>query len=104
VDPERLAHASARLPTFEEANRLACVLTLMADPTRARLLYALDAADELCVGDLALALGVSEDAASYGLRALRTAGLVTPRNQGSDGLLPPRRRLPLTTAEQCCVS
>ena len=33
------------------------VLTLIADPTRMRLLFALDAADELCVGDLALALG-----------------------------------------------
>ncbi|UMG94903.1 metalloregulator ArsR/SmtB family transcription factor [Nocardioides sp. TF02-7] len=54
----------------------------MADPTRARLLYALDVAEELCVGDLAMALGVSEDAASYGLRVLRTAGLVTPRRQG----------------------
>jgi DNA-binding transcriptional ArsR family regulator len=82
VDPERVAHARARLPTSEEGDRLASVLTLMADPTRARLLYALDVAEELCVGDLALALGVSEDAASYGLRVLRTAGLVAPRKQG----------------------
>ena len=56
--------------------------TLPRDPTRARLLYALDVAEELCVGDLALALAVSEDAASYGLRVLRTAGLVTRRKQG----------------------
>lgn len=54
----------------------------MADPTRARLLYALDIVDELCVGDLALALDISEDAASYGLRVLRTAGLVTRRKEG----------------------
>ncbi len=58
------------------------VLTLIADPTRMRLLFALDAADELCVGDLALALEVSEDAASYGLRMLRTAGLVRRRREG----------------------
>lgn len=82
VDPERVARARDRLPSAEEGDRLASVLTLMADPTRARLLYALDVAEELCVGDLALALGVSEDAASYGLRVLRTAGLVTPRRQG----------------------
>ena len=55
---------------------------LIADPTRARLLYALDVVEELCVSDLALALGVSEDAASYGLRVLRTAGLVTRRKAG----------------------
>lgn len=82
VDPERVARARDRLPDAEEGDRLASVLTLMADPTRARLLYALDVAEELCVGDLALALGVSEDATSYGLRVLRTAGLVTPRRQG----------------------
>ena len=34
------------------------------------------------MGDLALALGCGEDAASYALRLLRTAGLVTSRKQG----------------------
>ena len=34
----------------------------MADPTRARVLFALDMVEELCVGDLALALEASEDA------------------------------------------
>lgn len=47
-----------------------------------RLLFALDAAEELCVGDLALALNASEDAVGYGLRMLRTAGLVTRRKDG----------------------
>lgn len=82
VDPERVALARERLPTAEEGDRLTSVLSLMADPTRARLLYALDVVEELCVGDLALALSVSEDAASYGLRVLRTAGLVTRRKAG----------------------
>jgi len=65
-----------------DANRLADLLSLMGDPVRVRLLYALDLVDELCVGDLALALGVSQDAASYGLRLLRTAGLVQTRRDG----------------------
>jgi DNA-binding transcriptional ArsR family regulator len=82
VDPQRVAKARARLPSAEEGDRLTSVLSLMADPTRARLLYALDLVEELCVGDLALALEVSEDAASYGMRVLRTAGLVTRRKQG----------------------
>ena len=82
VDPERVARARARLPSAEEGDRLTSVLSLMADPTRARLLYALDIVEELCVGDLALALAVSEDAASYGLRVLRTAGLVNRRKVG----------------------
>ena len=49
---------------------------------RSRILFALVAVKRLCVGDLALALGVSEDAVSYGLKLLRTAGLVTFRKQG----------------------
>lgn len=74
--------ARERLPSAEEGDRLTSVLSLMADPTRARLLYALDVVEELCVGDLAIALSVSEDAVSYGLRVLRTAGLVTRRKEG----------------------
>lgn len=85
IDPERVAEARKRLPTAEEGDRLTSVLSIMADPTRARLLYALDVVDELCVGDLALALAVSQDAASYGLRVLRTAGLVTRRKEGRAG-------------------
>ena len=54
----------------------------MADPTRVRLLGALDVVPEMCVGDLALTLEVNEDAVSYGLRVLRTAGLVTYRREG----------------------
>jgi DNA-binding transcriptional ArsR family regulator len=54
----------------------------MADPVRLRLIYALDVAEELCVGDLALALAVSEDSVSYALRLLRTAGLVRTRKDG----------------------
>lgn len=99
VDPERVARARERLPSAEEGDRLASVLSIMADPTRARLLYALDVAEELCVGDLALALLISEDAASYGLRVLRTAGLVTRRKEGrvvyyrlSDGFPEPLRQ------------
>ena len=45
-------------------------------------MFALSAVEELCVGDLALALDVSEDAVSYGLKLLRTAGLVQNRKQG----------------------
>ncbi|CAN5684263.1 hypothetical protein BH24ACT13_BH24ACT13_06890 [soil metagenome] len=82
VDPDRVARARARLPGRDEAARLTSVLTLIADPTRSRVLYALDVVEELCVGDLALALEASEDAIGYALRVLRTAGLVTNRKEG----------------------
>ena len=82
IDPERVAHARSRLPNAEDAARLTGLLSLMADPVRLRLIYALDIVEELCVGDLALALDVSEDSVSYALRLLRTAGLVRTRKDG----------------------
>ncbi len=82
IDPERVAHARSRLPNADDAARLTGLLSLMADPVRLRLIYALDIVEELCVGDLALALDVSEDSVSYALRLLRTAGLVLTRKEG----------------------
>ena len=82
VDAERVAAARKRLISAEDAGRLASLLGLLADPVRARILYALDTVEELCVGDLALALEASEDAVGYGLRILRTAGLVAGRRAG----------------------
>ena len=82
LDPDRVAHARERLPSADDAVRLTGLLSLMADPVRLRILYALDLTEELCVGDLALALGANEDQVTYALRLLRTAGLVVGRKQG----------------------
>ena len=82
VDPERVAAARLRVLDVEQAGRLAGLLGLLADPTRARILYALDLVDELCVGDIALVLQATEDSVGYALRVLRTAGLVSTRKQG----------------------
>lgn len=82
LDPDRVEHARARLPSADDAVRLTGLLSLMADPVRLRVLYALDLTEELCVSDLALALGCSEDQVTYGLRLLRAAGLVVARKQG----------------------
>lgn len=82
VDPVRVAQVRSRLLDVDDAGRLTGMLGLLADSTRARILYALDAVDELCVGDIAMALGATEDSVGYGLRVLRTAGLVSPRKQG----------------------
>ena len=82
IDPDRVAHARSRLPDADDAARLTGLLSLMADPVRLRLIYALDIVAELCVGDLALALDVSEDSVSYALRLLRSAGLVVTRKDG----------------------
>ncbi len=93
-----MARTGSHTPT-DRGRTVTSVLTLIADPTRMRLLFALDAAEELCVGDLALALNASENAVGYGLRMLRTAGLITRRKDGrmvfyrlAQGFLEPLRQ------------
>ncbi|MDP9165543.1 MAG: metalloregulator ArsR/SmtB family transcription factor [Actinomycetota bacterium] len=82
IDPERVARARRRMPSLDEASRLTSLLSLIADPVRLRLLYALNVSEELCVGDLALALEANEDQVTYALRLLRAAGLVVARKEG----------------------
>ena len=85
VDPDRVAAARARGLPLGDARGLGALLTLLSDPIRARILVALIETGEMCVGDLALALDVSEDSASYALRVLRSAGLVVRRAEGRMG-------------------
>jgi DNA-binding transcriptional ArsR family regulator len=82
VNAERVAAARAGVLSTAEAGRLAGLLGMLADPVRSRILFALLAAGELCVGDLALALGVTEDQVSYALKMLRLTGLVSFRKDG----------------------
>jgi DNA-binding transcriptional ArsR family regulator len=82
VNAERVAAARAGVLPIAEAARLAGLLGMLADPVRSRILFALVAAEELCVGDLALALEVTEDQVSYALKMLRLAGLVSFRKDG----------------------
>ncbi|MGI8576910.1 MAG: ArsR/SmtB family transcription factor [Nocardioidaceae bacterium] len=74
--------ASDHVLPVPEAERLSRLLGLVADPVRSRVLFALVSVDELCVGDLALALDVTEDQISYALKLLRTSGLVLTRRDG----------------------
>jgi len=78
VDADAVATARANVLTPSDADRLSRLLALLCDPTRARILFALVAVDELCVGDVAAALDISMDQSSYGLRALRQAASSPP--------------------------
>lgn len=82
VDPERVEVARRALAA--SAERLD-VLTLLAEPVRQRIVRALLAVDELCVGDLAVAVDVSEDSITYATRQLRAAGVVERRSVGRYG-------------------
>lgn len=65
----------------EKAQRMAEFLGFLADPNRLRILSIL-AKQEMCVGDLAMAVGMNESAVSHQLRTLRTIRLVSSRKQG----------------------
>jgi ArsR family transcriptional regulator, lead/cadmium/zinc/bismuth-responsive transcriptional repressor len=82
VNPGQVAAARAGVLGVEEAGRLAGLLGMLADPVRSRILFALVSGGELCVGDLALVLEVTEDQVSYALKMLRLAGLVSFRKDG----------------------
>ena len=82
VDQQAVTAARSRVLSVGDAGRLAGLLGMLADPVRSRILFALAAADELCVGDLALALDVNQDQVSYALKMLRLAGLVSFRKAG----------------------
>ncbi len=85
VDPERVEAARTGGIPNAEAQLIGASLSLLVDPLRVRILSALLTTDEMCVGDIALALDASEDAVSYALRLLRTAGLVHRRREGRMG-------------------
>lgn len=74
--------SSVALTDPAEAGQLAELFKLLGDPTRARILFALLEAGELCVGDLAHTVDVPESTVSHALRLLRTAGVVRNRRDG----------------------
>jgi len=82
VDPRGVAEASAAVLPAAEADALVSLMTLLADRNRVRVMFALGSVPELCVGDLALSLGMSADQSSYALKQLRAAGLVSTRRDG----------------------
>ena len=82
VDAAAVQQAVAAVISTADADRLAALLAVLADPVRVRTLFALASVDELCVGDLALALGISMDQSSYALKQLRAAGVVGSRRDG----------------------
>jgi DNA-binding transcriptional ArsR family regulator len=72
---------TAELLETELVAALADTFKVLGDPTRVRILDAL-ARRELCVGDIADLLGLTESAVSHQLRLLRGARLVRQRRAG----------------------
>lgn len=62
---------------------LATLYKMFADPTRIKLLHALEK-NELCVCDLAALLGMTKSAISHQLKALKLSDLVKFRKEGQN--------------------
>jgi len=82
LHPEHVGPLIGRVIGREDADCVASAFALLADATRARILHALSLAEELCVCDLALLLGMSESAVSHQLRLLRINRTVDRRKVG----------------------
>lgn len=70
-----------KMPPDELLYDLAELFKVFGDSTRIRILYALFES-ELCVGDIAQLLGLSQTAVSHQLRVLKTNKLVKSRREG----------------------
>jgi DNA-binding transcriptional ArsR family regulator len=81
IHPEAVQKARALALEEDHLLLLAETFQALADPTRARLVYAL-IQQPLCVRDLAIVVGLSESAISHQLRFLRDRRIVKGRREG----------------------
>ncbi|MGN6135607.1 MAG: ArsR/SmtB family transcription factor [Aureliella sp.] len=67
-----------------QAGGLASVFKVLANDTRLRLLHALVKSDELCVTDLAKAIGMKPQAVSNQIQRLNDLGIIASRRDGNN--------------------
>ena len=70
------------MPDERRLRRLRTIFAMLADQQRLRILLALTAAEDLCVGEVADLLGASVSVASHHLRKLRDLGILEDRSDG----------------------
>ncbi|HKJ05328.1 MAG TPA: metalloregulator ArsR/SmtB family transcription factor [Geopsychrobacteraceae bacterium] len=81
IHENRITVAKEQMPQLKSVTQIASIFKLLGDPTRLRIMLALNAS-EMCVCDLAALLETTPSAVSHQLRLLRTAGLVHARKEG----------------------
>jgi DNA-binding transcriptional ArsR family regulator len=82
LHPDRMRPLLGRSLGDDGAAAVSSLFGILADPSRARILHLLAIADDLCVCDIALLLGMSVSALSHQLRFLRERGAVSRRKVG----------------------
>lgn len=81
AQPDVVARLREDLPDDEVLYDLAELFRMFADSTRIKILYALFES-ELCVGDIAQLLNLSQSSVSHQLRLLKNSKLVKFRREG----------------------
>ena len=82
IDPDQVCDASAVLADGARVRHAAAVLDALGDANRLSILLALHHAGDLCVSDLAVAVGMSDSAVSHALRLLRAHEMVEANRHG----------------------
>jgi len=82
VDPDQVCDARAVLTDAAALHQAATVLDAIGEVNRLSILLALRHAGDLCVSDLAFAVGMSDSAVSHALRLLRAHGMVSAHREG----------------------
>ncbi|WP_297660545.1 helix-turn-helix transcriptional regulator [Pseudonocardia sp.] len=82
IDPDQVCDATAVLSDGVQVQHAATVLDALGDVHRLSILLALHHAGDLCVSDLAFAVGMSDSAVSHALRLLRAHGMVAAHREG----------------------
>jgi DNA-binding transcriptional ArsR family regulator len=82
IDPEAVAYVQERALPGQTIERVSRLFSALSDPTRLKILHALNVTKELCVCDLAALAELSVSAVSHQLRLLRDRDLVHARRDG----------------------
>lgn len=82
--PDKLQDCALHKLDDETSLELADIFKILGDKTRIKMLSLLSAEKELCVCDIAEALGMGQSAISHQLRVLRAARLVKFRKVGKE--------------------
>ncbi|SKC84770.1 ArsR/SmtB family transcription factor [Maledivibacter halophilus] len=81
IDEDIVDKVRSNMPTEEKLYDLADLFKVFGDTTRIKIICALFQ-EELCVGDIATTLGMSQSAISHQLRVLKSSKLVKYRREG----------------------
>jgi ArsR family transcriptional regulator len=79
----QVENAMENMPQANQIDSLSSFFKMMGDPTRIKMMYIM-AEGEVCVQDLACALGVTKSAVSHQLSGLKDNRIVKSRREGKN--------------------